>query len=282
MNFAQKLTALRKSRGWSQEELGEKLGVTRQTISKWELGSTTPEMEKLSGLCELFGISANELIGTPEPQIPEPKEAFLSDENKTAEPQLSPEPQISERKKGFSHGEYKSAKTVKGVPLVHVNFKGTACGIFAVGLAARGVVAVGIASFGVLSLGIFAAGVLALGLFGVAGVFALGMTAAGIFAFGAAAAGLVSFGGISAGWLSFGGISVGKYAFGGLAVGDIALGGSARGIIAIGDSVSGEIELYPPVPAELFEQIVRERLPHTPDFIIKFFSALADNMEVGG
>ncbi len=263
MTFAQKLTALRKSRGWSQEELGEKLGVTRQTISKWELGSTTPEMEKLSGLCELFGVSANELIGTPEPQT-------------------APEPQIPERKKGFSNGEYKSAKTVKGVPLVHINFKGYARGIFAVGLAARGVVAVGLASVGVLSLGFAAVGVLALGLFGAAGVFALGMTAAGIFAFGAAAAGLISFGGISAGWLSFGGISVGKYAFGGLAVGDIALGGSAQGIIAVGDSVNGEIVLYPPVPAEEFARIVHERLPHTPEFIVKFFSMLAEGLTVNG
>lgn len=258
MNFAEKLSTLRKSRGWSQEELGEKLGVTRQTISKWELGSTTPEMEKLSGLCELFGVSANELIGTAEPQ---------------------PSPQIPERRKGFSHGEFKSAKTVKGVPLVHVNFKGTARGIIAVGLAARGVVAVGLASFGVLSLGLAAVGVLALGLAAV-GVFALGLFSAGIFAFGAAAAGVVSFGGISAGWLSFGGISAGKYAFGGLAVGDIALGGSAQGIIAVGDTVNGEIELYPPVPAEFFAQIVHERLPHTPEFIVKFFSMLAENLEV--
>lgn len=258
MNFAEKLSTLRKSRGWSQEELGEKLGVTRQTISKWELGSTTPEMEKLSGLCELFGVSANELIGNAEPQ---------------------PSPQIPERKKGFSHGEYKSAKTVKGVPLVHVNFKGKARGIIAVGLAARGVVAVGLASFGVLSLGLAAVGVLALGLAAV-GVFALGLFSAGIFAFGAAAAGVVSFGGISAGWLSFGGISAGKYAFGGLAVGDIALGGSAQGIIAVGDAVNGEIELYPPVPAEFFAQIVHERLPHTPEFIVKFFSMLAENLEV--
>ena len=47
MNFAENLMALRRSRNWSQEELGEKLGVTRQTVSKWELGQTTPELEKL-------------------------------------------------------------------------------------------------------------------------------------------------------------------------------------------------------------------------------------------
>ncbi len=36
--FAEKMMELRRSKGWSQEQLGEKLGVTRQTVSKWELG----------------------------------------------------------------------------------------------------------------------------------------------------------------------------------------------------------------------------------------------------
>ena len=40
MNFAENLMALRRNRNWSQEELGEKLGVTRQTVSKWETGGS--------------------------------------------------------------------------------------------------------------------------------------------------------------------------------------------------------------------------------------------------
>ena len=47
MKFNEKLIKLRKEQGLSQEELGEKLNVTRQTVSKWELGETTPEMSKL-------------------------------------------------------------------------------------------------------------------------------------------------------------------------------------------------------------------------------------------
>ena len=62
MSFSEKLTQLRRQKGWSQEELGEKLDVTRQTVSKWELGSTTPEMEKLIAMSELLGISIDELV----------------------------------------------------------------------------------------------------------------------------------------------------------------------------------------------------------------------------
>ena len=55
--FAENLQALRKQKGWSQEQLADAIGVTRQTVSKWELGSTTPELEKLLALRQLFAIS---------------------------------------------------------------------------------------------------------------------------------------------------------------------------------------------------------------------------------
>lgn len=62
MNFGDKLINLRKRKGMSQEELGEKLGVTRQTVSKWELGQTTPEMDKLRDISILFDVSVNYLM----------------------------------------------------------------------------------------------------------------------------------------------------------------------------------------------------------------------------
>ncbi len=62
MDFKDKLIKLRKERSLSQEELGEKLDVSRQTISKWELGQTTPEMNKLIELSNLFEISIDSLI----------------------------------------------------------------------------------------------------------------------------------------------------------------------------------------------------------------------------
>ena len=46
-SFSEKLTALRKNRGLSQEMLAEKIGVSRQAVSKWELGETTPDLNKM-------------------------------------------------------------------------------------------------------------------------------------------------------------------------------------------------------------------------------------------
>ena len=63
MNFSEKLTALRKQKGLSQEALAEQLGVSRQAISKWERNEAQPELSKLIALCELFGVSPNELLG---------------------------------------------------------------------------------------------------------------------------------------------------------------------------------------------------------------------------
>ena len=53
---------MRKQKGFSQEELAEKINVSRQTISKWEIGSSTPEMEKLIMLSEVFEISLDQLV----------------------------------------------------------------------------------------------------------------------------------------------------------------------------------------------------------------------------
>lgn len=66
MNFGEKLTSLRKQKGLSQEELGYKLNVTRQTISKWELNQTTPEMDKLVEMSKIFGVTIDVLTNETE------------------------------------------------------------------------------------------------------------------------------------------------------------------------------------------------------------------------
>ena len=47
MILADKITELRKKRGWSQEELAEKVDVTRQSVSKWESAQSTPDLDKI-------------------------------------------------------------------------------------------------------------------------------------------------------------------------------------------------------------------------------------------
>lgn len=59
--FGQRLQTLRAAAGFSQEQLAERLDVARQTISKWELGASTPELSKLVELSELFGVSLDQL-----------------------------------------------------------------------------------------------------------------------------------------------------------------------------------------------------------------------------
>lgn len=62
MKFSENLINLRKSKGMSQEDLARSLDVTRQTVSKWELDQTVPDMNKLIEISKLFEISLDELI----------------------------------------------------------------------------------------------------------------------------------------------------------------------------------------------------------------------------
>lgn len=62
MNMGEKLQALRRSRGLSQEQLAETLGVSRQAISKWENGESTPDLDKLRAICTYFGVTTDYLI----------------------------------------------------------------------------------------------------------------------------------------------------------------------------------------------------------------------------
>ena len=65
MEFHEKLQALRKQRGLTQEELAERLFVTRQAVSRWENGETLPNTDTLRRLSALFGVSINTLLGSP-------------------------------------------------------------------------------------------------------------------------------------------------------------------------------------------------------------------------
>ena len=59
MQFNEKLSIHRKKNGLSQEDLADKLGVSRQAISRWELGSTMPDATNLLQIGDLFGVSVD-------------------------------------------------------------------------------------------------------------------------------------------------------------------------------------------------------------------------------
>ena len=101
MILADKITDLRKKNGWSQEELAEKLDVSRQSISKWESAQSTPDMNRILKMSEIFGVSTDYLLkdaidslpgellpesdaGSARPVSMEEAEAFLTYRNKAS------------------------------------------------------------------------------------------------------------------------------------------------------------------------------------------------------
>lgn len=72
MSFAEKLKELRSGAGLSQEKLAEQLGVSRQVVTKWETGRSTPDMQNLLALSDVFSISLDEMLG--EVSAPQPQE----------------------------------------------------------------------------------------------------------------------------------------------------------------------------------------------------------------
>ena len=60
--MADKITALRKQNGWSQEELAEKMDISRQSVSKWESGTSIPDLDKVIRLSGIFGVSTDYLL----------------------------------------------------------------------------------------------------------------------------------------------------------------------------------------------------------------------------
>ena len=62
MILADKIILLRKRKGWSQEELAEQLGVTRQSVSKWEGAQSVPDIQKIIQMSEIFGVTTDYLL----------------------------------------------------------------------------------------------------------------------------------------------------------------------------------------------------------------------------
>lgn len=72
MRLSEKIMDLRKKSGWSQEELAEKLGISRQSVSKWETGESMPDLDKIIRMSELWNVSTDYLLKESEPSESEP------------------------------------------------------------------------------------------------------------------------------------------------------------------------------------------------------------------
>ena len=80
---ADRLVALRRERGWSQEELAARLGVSRQAVSKWERAEASPDTDNLIALARLYGVSLDQLLlhaptGAESEQAREDREVFAA------------------------------------------------------------------------------------------------------------------------------------------------------------------------------------------------------------
>lgn len=78
MNLSDNLKKIRKDNNLSQEQLAEKLGVSRQSVSKWESGLAYPEMDKVLQICQMFNLNVDELLNQNIKEVKESKESKTS------------------------------------------------------------------------------------------------------------------------------------------------------------------------------------------------------------
>ncbi|MBQ8732776.1 MAG: helix-turn-helix domain-containing protein [Oscillospiraceae bacterium] len=221
MTLGEKLSKLRKEHNYTQEQLADVLGVSRQSISKWESDIAYPETDKLIKMGTLFECSMDYLLNKDVTE----KQGLQPVENENIWDKFIK--QLHERK---------SEKMVFGMPLYHIGRN--AHGFFALGFKARGVFSLGLFSQGVFSFGLLSLGVVSIGLLSL-GLIAAGVFSAGLLAVGSIVIGLFAAGAISVGFISFGALSVGFFSSGALAIGKyIAVGDHAHAMIAIGQTLA--------------------------------------------
>ena len=202
MQFCEKLTELRRKTGLSQEQLADRLGVTRQSVSKWESGAAMPELGKLIALSELFGVSIDYLVKDGDALDPAAEQE--SSRSARVEEKLDMLAQDYRRSFGPVY-QYTSRRTLLGLPLISIRFGHdrhptryhTAVGVVAIGNFSVGILSVGLISAGVLSVGMIALGLAAAGMVSIGGA-AVGLSAMGIWSYGVSALGWKSAAGIAA------------------------------------------------------------------------------------
>lgn len=219
MTLGAKLSKLRKENNYTQEQLADILGVSRQAISKWESDVTYPETDKLIRISEIYNCSLDYLL----------REEIETDNREQQSDAI--ELRIPTR---IRIRERRSEKNIWGMPLWHV--AKNARGFVAIGKNARGIIAIGLKARGVISLGLLSVGLISLGFLSI-GLVSIGLFALGILSAGCFSVGVCAVGAISLGILSIGAIAIGDFSVGALAVGKYAaIGDHARAMIALGDT----------------------------------------------
>lgn len=261
MELSEKIQMLRKKEGLSQEVFAEKMGVSRQAVSKWELGVSKPDVDKIVMMSSLFQVTTDYLLKDKQ-------------EEQT-------EKVVYYREVRPWHFEKKSRHTLFGLPIYHICFQGMreSGGRFRMKMApAKGILAVGVRATGVVSIGVFARGLVAIGAAAM-GMISIGAASLGILALGAFAAGIIAGGNLSVGIVAFGNLAVGMYAIGNCAVANkIALGNYAHGHIAIGNTVSGMKEIllkdanFTDMDPEAVRSMILQEFPKTWPMIQKLFT----------
>lgn len=244
MDIGKNILKLRKKQSLSQEQLAEKMGVTRQTISNWELEESSPDIKQAKELSIIFNVSLDQLVNNAK---------YIQDDNSG---------------RGY---EYISKTKIRGLPLVHINVGlgreiRTAKGIIAIGNIAKGIVALGGVSIGLFTLGAVSIGLISLGAFSLGLLLSIAGLSIGSIAIGGIAIGLFSIGGISIGLYSIGGVAIAKY---------VASGEYAYGYIAIGNHVNGNVELLQnEITSSEIKSIILQYFPKTWNIIVYLISNL--------
>ena len=269
MTFSEKLMDLRRKSGMSQEQLADRLGVTRQSVSKWESGTAMPELVKLISLSDIFGVSVDYLV---KDYLEEPEDADGEDDL-SARQAVRLEKKVDELTNYVKGRVYRfdSKTRIFGLPLVSIRFGFVRNGKLSMDNVARGIIAIGNAAIGVVAIGIVGVG-----------LFTFGVVGLGLLSLGIVAAGLGAFGVMALGYLALGVSAVGVYAGGVAAIAaKIAAAVSAVAPTAIGEHASGSHVLLwgdgltaPEVRAFLLE--------HHPDLwqpLLDLFSSLGAHIK---
>lgn len=261
MSLCEKLQTLRKKNGLSQEELAEKLGISRQAVSKWESGQSAPDLNKLIIISKLYNVTVDSLVKDND-EFDFPQDSVIN--NKEEVDNKRTQIVLNFNNNSLEY-EYKSKRILFGLPLVHINlgrgFK-KAKGILAIGSISYGIISIGLLSFGILSFGVVSIGLL--------------------LAIGAISIGTFSIGAVSIGIFSFGALSIGKYAAGaGAIASDIAIGDYAKANISIGNKVEGMNTLSLDASSEEVKRLIKKEYSNIGDWFINIINFIIRYIKTG-